>query len=279
MKTIEHEPAFQVWLFGPMTVEKRTGAQPSEELPTAAWGGRRHPRLLLKLLVLQPHRRAVRSGLLDMLWPAARTPRAFKDLTKAAGHLRRMLTTSSGDPLVLTEPGHPRFSGLAGQERLWVDGDAALDRLSRAESPGHTSLEGLRLLEKAAASFRRGDLLEGEPWPWIPRGRISRARYRCRLWLAEAYERQGRFGVAQEMFREMPREEPGDSALLFRLLPLMIHEGSTQKVQHMFSHSKERMSREHRSRFLAPGKHLGIEEDALEDGEAYAAQTSHSQHV
>ena len=146
-------PNVRVWLNGPMKVEKRTEREDDEEIPPAAWE-KVSPHLLLKALFIQSNRRALRPALLHMLWSEPDTRRASGgSTTKAVGQLRRVLTSDKENRLVITERGRVPFYCLAGQERIWVDVDAAFAALHQAEHMGRTSPGALPLLEEAASYF------------------------------------------------------------------------------------------------------------------------------
>jgi DNA-binding SARP family transcriptional activator len=184
-------PHFRIWLCGAFRVERRVGTT-YEVIRTAEWSGSSYPRLLLKALLCCPGRQARREALLELLWPETDPEQAAHYLNTATTKLRAVLRPARGqESLLLTEEDSKHYL-LEGQHLVWVDAEAALALLKEAERMGRTPPEALSFLEAAATYFQRGTFLDGEEGLWASgkRATVERARYRCRLWLAEAYEQR-----------------------------------------------------------------------------------------
>src|SRR5579883_3643476 len=191
-------PFFRVWLCGTFRAERRVGEH-YEAIQTAEWGGSTHPRQLLKALLCCPGRQGRREALIELLWPEMDFEQAVRNFNTATTKLRAVLRPARGQESLLVTEDDSTVYRVEGQPLLWVDADAGIALLKEAEQMGRMQREAFPLLEEAAAYFNRGMLLEGEEGLWVAgrRATLERARYHCRLWLAEAYERQGQPGQAE----------------------------------------------------------------------------------
>lgn len=148
---------------------------------------------MLKALLCAPGRQMHRSTLIDQVWPTAESEKASRDMSVALSCLRKILCVAAKPESVLITEGNVAGVSLAGQPVLWVDTDAAAALLDEAERQGRMSPAALPLLEEAGALFQQGTFLQDEEGQWAAgrRATVEQTRYRCRLWLAEACERQG----------------------------------------------------------------------------------------
>jgi DNA-binding SARP family transcriptional activator len=227
-------PYFRVWSCGLFRVEAQRGTAPVlyEPVRTAEWGGSNYPRLLLKALLCCPGRQARREVLIEMLWSQCEAGQASQNLNTGATKLRSLLRPGKEqESLLITEKNASSYS-LEGQRFLWVDIDAVTALLKGAEQVERTSAQALPLLEEAAKYLDRGTFLEGEEGWWVQKQRksVKETRYRCRLWLAEAYEQQGMVGQAETLLSALLADDPTDEDVLRRLLVFlhqrqMIHKG------------------------------------------------------
>src|SRR5450755_928048 len=224
-------PSFRIWLCGTFRVERRLG-NGYEPIRTTEWGGSSYPRLLLKALLCCPGRQARRDALLDMLWPDAELEQAVQNLNTAVTRLRRVLAPSKGEASLLLTDEDSRVYRLAEQSLLWVDVDVALTRLSEAERRGRTSPEALSQLEEAESYLSKGMILQDEEGQWAAgrRATVEQARYRCRLWLAEAYVQQQMPGQAETILNLLLEEDPIDEDVLARLMLLLHRQGMTHQA-------------------------------------------------
>src|SRR5450755_3719130 len=226
-----YSPLIRVWLCGTFRVERRVGSG-YELVRTTEWGGSSYPRLLLKALLCCPGRQARRDALLDMLWPDAELEQAVQSLNTAVTRLRRVLVPSKGEASLLLTDEDSHVYRLAEQSLLWVDVDAALTRLGEAERCGRTSPEALSLLEETETHFSKGMILQDEEGQWADgrRATVEQARYRTRLWLADAYEQQQMPGQAETILSLLLEEDPTDEDVLVRLMLLLHRQGMTQQA-------------------------------------------------
>ncbi len=240
-------PSFRLWTCGTFRAERLVEASGTYEIiRTAEWGGSSYPRLLLKVLLCCPGRRARREALVEMLWPETDPEQATQYINIATTKLRKVLELRKGHgSLLLTEDDYKHYL-LQGQQSLWVDVDDALALLKEAESMGRTSHEALVRLEKAAQCFNQGTFLDGEEGLWVAgkRATLERVRYRCRLWLAEAYEPQGMPGQAEMVITTLVEEDPLDEDALCRLMELLHRQGMTHKALRLYEQSVQRFDEE-----------------------------------
>ncbi len=229
-------PYFMIRLCGPFRAERRVGTG-YESVRIPEWGGSSYPRLLLKALLCSPGRQARREALLEMLWPECDLEQSTQYLNTATTKLRHVLRPTKGQESFLITEEDATLYRLEGQAFLWTDVDAALVLLNRVEHFGRTSLRGLPLLEQAAKYLGRGVLLEEEGGAWVSsrRATIDRARYRCRLWLSEAYTYHDRLGPAEAVLSLLLEEDPTDEDVVCRLMELFHRQGMTHQAFRLYS--------------------------------------------
>jgi DNA-binding SARP family transcriptional activator len=227
-----------VWTLGAFHVERRTKDGTWETVPLDEWGGNTHSRRLLKLLLCH-ERKARRGTIMEELWSRNESMLAEEYLNKAASNLRRVLHTEEQSSLLKTTNNRTTYE-LANQSHLWVDAKACESLMQEAEQVGHTTAQGLDLLKTASTYFERGRFLEDEQglWCYGKRGVVDTARYRCTLWLAEAYERQGELQRAEEQVEKLLKEEPTDESALCRLMRLLHQQGMTSEAIHRYKQTK-----------------------------------------
>jgi DNA-binding SARP family transcriptional activator len=235
-------PSFRIWSCGIFRVETLTDTASLTYKPvrTTEWGGSTYPRQLLKALLCCPGRRARREALIDMLWPECDPEQARAKMNTGTTKLRSLLRlTKDRAPLLVTEENASIYS-LADQTLLWVDAEEALALLKEVERIGRTVPQALSLLEEAASYFNRGVFLEGEEGAWVYKQRksIEEARYRCQLWLSEAYERQGQPGQAEMILSLLLAEDPTDEDALRRLLDVLHRQNMLQKGRRIYEETK-----------------------------------------
>src|SRR5450755_1686071 len=238
-------PSFRIWLCGTFRVERRLG-NGYEPVRTTEWGGSSYPRLLLKALLCCPGRQARRDALLDMLWPDAELEHAVQNLNTAVTRLRKVLAPSKGEASLLLTDEDSHVYRLEMQSLLWVDTDAALTRLGEAERYGRTSREALSLLEETETYLSKGMILQDEEGQWAAgrRATVEQARYRTRLWLADAYEQQQMPGQAEMILSQIFEEDPTDEDVLARSMVLLHRHGMTHKALRYYNEFIEVAGRE-----------------------------------
>jgi len=232
----------RAWLLGVFQVQRRTENGTWETLDKTKWE-KSYARPLFKRLLCTSGRRAQRITLIDDLWPDPEHPELVERyLNDASYHLRKVL----GAPELLQTFGHASGYQLADQSRIWTDVDECTALMTEGEKIGRTSAPAVRLLEQAQAHFERGDMLEGEAGLWCHarRGVVERLRYRCQLWLAEAYEQQGLVGQAEMQYSRLFEDNPLDEDVLCRLMSLLHRQGMTQQARRCFEETNKRFKQD-----------------------------------
>ncbi len=181
----------------------------------------RHGDTLCQMLLCQPGRRASYSWLIDQIWPLSEGDRANEYLYAAATNFR----TATSTDLLLTNRQTQSYE-LAGQDRLWIDADAALSLITQADTLGRATAEALPLLEQAVQYFRRGRFLAGieETWVQARRMHLEMMKERALVRLTEAYGQQGQHVQAQTLLSEALAQDPTNENLLCHLMQTL-HEG------------------------------------------------------
>lgn len=236
-------PSFRIFLCGGFRAERLVGTT-YEPVRTAEWGGSNYPRILLKALVCCPGRQARRETLLDMLWPEG--DQAIQNLNAATTKLRKTLQWGKGqNSLLVTEADSTQYR-LEGQATLWVDVDAAFTLLKEAERLGRKSPKALPLLEESGTLFQPGAFLQDEEGQWVAgrRATVEQTRYRCRLWLAEAYEHQSMPGQAESVLSQILEEDPTDEDVLCRLMTLLHRQGMGHQAIRVYDRVVEACTRD-----------------------------------
>lgn len=237
-------PLYRAWLCGSFRLERRAGLVYTV-LDTKEWGGHSSPRTVLKALICAARRRASRGALLAQIWPEADGEQASRDLNVAISRLRKILRPVEGQECLTTEDDSLGFS-LVEQSVFWVDADAALALLEEVVQTGPHSPVALPLLEEAWRYFQRGGFLENDEGEWAENKRaiMERGRYRCQLWLAEAYARQGMFGPAETILNELLGDDPTNEEAVCHLMDLFHQHGLTHQALLLYKQTCEVFARE-----------------------------------
>jgi hypothetical protein len=126
-------PSFRVFTCGTFLVERRDVAA-WQPVRLGEWGGSQDLRRLLKRFVCSPERHARRGTLLEDLWPDIDPKESGGYLNDAAYKLRAVLRPSNGKETLLITADDASSFRLPGQDRIWIDADAALILLEQAEA-------------------------------------------------------------------------------------------------------------------------------------------------
>lgn len=232
----------RVWLLGSFEVQRRNEQGAWKTIERNKWE-RHYARSFLARLLCLPGRRGQRTSLIDDLWPDPSNPDAVERyLTDAAYVVRKNFLPHA---LLQTLNNNAGYT-LVNQTLLWCDADACESLLQEAEQIGRTSTEALPLLEQAQRYFARGAFLESESGQWAHarRGTMERLSHRCSLWLAEAYEQQGRMGQAEMVYSRLLEEKPTDEDTLCRLLVVLQKQGMMSQVQQCYQQAKRHFQQE-----------------------------------
>jgi two-component SAPR family response regulator len=212
------QAAATIWTFGRFTI---CGAH-GERIVVGRKGD-----TLCQALLCQPGRKAESVFLAEHIWPQSEADQAVNYLYSAASAFRHRVSPD----LLLTHK-QERSYQLVGQERLWVDVDAALARLAQAEAMRGTTPEALPLLEEAARYFQRGKFLAGieETWVYARRTYVETMRERGLCRLAKAYRRCGKMQQAEVLLVEALAEDPLNENFLCLLMQIFHEEGMTHRA-------------------------------------------------
>lgn len=242
-------PLLKIFTLGEFFLERLVWAPSSEAngppryAPVAAreWDSRGPAMTMLKVLLCRPDRRAVRSGLIRIIWRNGEMLNATHALDAAASVLRRrILQTQREESLLLTlHSGGETIFRLPGQRRLWVDADELLELATLAvhmQCQGH---DPLPLLE-AAYALARGNFLEDDIYvEWAQRRRhtIEGARRRVLYQLVDLYLERAHSRQAEALlFAELERD-PADEDALCRLMVLLAQQGRRREAMQLYRHA------------------------------------------
>lgn len=234
----------RVWTLGAFCVERCLEDGTWKAVSLDEWGGNSHSRRLLKFLLCH-ERKARRGTIMEELWSRNEFLLAEEYLNKAASNLRRILHAQRYESLLKTTNNRTTYE-LDDQSHLWVDADACELLMKAAEHAGRTSTQGLAFLQEARNYFERGRFLEDEDGLWChgKGGLLDTARYRCTLWLAEAYEEQGQLQRAEVYLEKLHQEDPTDEDVLCRLLLLLHKQGMTAEAVRRYKQTQRLLERQ-----------------------------------
>lgn len=232
-----------VWLLGPFHVERKRADESWETIEKTAWE-HTYARSLLKRLLCAYERRAMRSDLMDDLWPERSMSLAEKYLNNAASRLYKVLEHDRLFQSLGTQ-GRNGYE-LADQSYIWTDIDACEALLHEAEQLGRTSAAAFPLLERVRKHFERGGILEDEGGQWCIAVRIEKeAMMRCCcIWLAEAYEAQGMLWYARTQYRRLLEINPFDEDILCRLMATLYRHGMVSDALSYYQEANHHFRRE-----------------------------------
>lgn len=236
-------PLFRIFLCGPFRVEYWYEDR-WRAVPRSAWSSNNYARLLLKHMLCHPQRSVPRSILQRDLWPGIIPKESASYLNNAVSVVRVTLRPEGAETsLLLDVEEHTRY-GLAGQELLWVDVDAALGLLHEAETIEQAGSDPLPLLEEAAALLQRGTFLEGEEHVWVRarRATVARAWRGCRLWQARLYQQREQWTPAQPLLDGLLEENPDDEDALCSLMQLLQARGRPSEALRLYEQLVERLA-------------------------------------
>ncbi|HJT59088.1 MAG TPA: BTAD domain-containing putative transcriptional regulator [Ktedonobacteraceae bacterium] len=249
-------PQFRVWTCGPLLVERWDGSA-YHPVRTSEWAGSSYPRLLLKVLVCQRGRQVRRGEVLEHLWPEIDPEESGVCLNDAAYRLRTVLRPGKGEQSLLHTGENAGSYRLAGQDKLWIDADAALSLLEQAEAAEHKGDDPLPLVEEAAQYLVRGVFLaeEEELWAYGRRATLERARHGCVLWQARLYQQRKWLRKAERLLCQLLEENPTDEDALCILMTNLHQQRRTSEALHLFKHTAH-LLREEGMEIMASTKKL-----------------------
>lgn len=228
-------PLFRVYLCGPFQVERWNGTS-YEPLSLKTWGGSNDPRRLLKRLLCSPRRQVRRGELLEDLWSEVDPNISRNYLNDAVYRLRGALCPAKGaKSLLITADDHSNLAVL-GQERLWVDADAALALLAQAELVEREGGDTVLLVQEASRLLERGQFLEEEEGLWAHgrRATIERTRHGCLLWQARLYQQRGSLRQAETLLNALIEQDAMDEDALCLLMTNLHLQQRTSEALRLF---------------------------------------------
>ncbi len=222
-----------VRLFGPLEVSRRGQDGNWQVVKKDEWNQGTPPRSVFKRLLTTPGRHLSRVDIEDDLWPETGTELADHNLSNALMVIRRII----GKDLVETSG---PLCGIADQSQVWTDLDACSTLLREAENYGCTTAEALPLLEEINKYLERGKCLEDESEAWCHavRANAERMTRQCRIWLAESYERAGKFWQAGEVYRVMTCANPPDEEALENWIQMLARHGKMREAWRCYQDHK-----------------------------------------
>src|SRR5215510_12771241 len=223
-------------LLGPFELFVGDAPAPSHRWP------RRKPKLLVKLLALQPRRQLHREQIIDLLWPDADFESAANNFHKAIHAARRAiepnLKSGSRSRFVLIRD---NLVALCAPGGVHVDVEAFESRAAaalRSDNP--------RLFE-AALDLYRGDLLPEdlyEDWA-VPQREMLREIYMTLLSrFARICEETGDYVTGIDLSRKTVAADPTNEEAHQRLMRLQALTGDMRGVSQQFRQYAEALRRE-----------------------------------
>jgi DNA-binding SARP family transcriptional activator len=236
--------------FGPLTIEWVGQPLP---FPVERLSGRgAAPALaLLRALISQPHRFALRDWLMEQFWPDSAHSRAEERLDDVASGLRSLLRPPGSQAKILHYVYGIKGSGsgyrLENYPVIWVDADAfcwCVEQAARLDRFGEPSLS---YWEQAYQLAARGTFLLEEPYSdWAAARRASlQGQYRqCVHRLTALLRQAGAREEAVLRLRTYWHAHPTDEDALRPLLELLGEQERYQEAEDYFAQAREALSQE-----------------------------------
>jgi DNA-binding SARP family transcriptional activator len=203
---------------------------------------RRKPKLLIKLLALQPNHQLHREQAMELLWPDSDPDSATNNLYKAIHMVRHALEPalkSAADSHFILTQGQQIL--LRAPERLWIDVEAFEEALDLAIEDQNTAAF------ESALAFYVSDLLAEdryEDWAATKREQL-RGRYQDLLAkLAHLYDKHGQYEKAIESWRKLVSSDPANEEAHRNLMRLYAVTGSKSRALRQFRECCEALQRE-----------------------------------
>src|SRR5437763_3039640 len=203
---------------------------------------RRKPKLLVKLLALQPHHQLHREQVMELLWPDLDAEAAINNLHKSIHAARRALepTLQAGanSHFILT---HGQQVHLHAPEKLWIDVEAfehaAAAVLKSADAEAY---------EQALALYE-GDLLTEdlyEDWTTTRRESLRALHHELLLKLAQLYERKQQYQQSIARLKELLDCDPANEEVHRALMWLYALTGHRHQALRQYQQCAATMRRE-----------------------------------
>jgi DNA-binding SARP family transcriptional activator len=216
----------EIHLLGPFRV-----AVDGREVEEHQWL-RPRPKLLIKLLALQPHHQLHREQMMEILWPDLDAEAAANNLHKNIHAARRALEpalkSGADSHFILT---YGRQIHLRAPGKLWVDVEAFEQGAAAA-----LKTSDAQAYEKALALYA-GDLLIEDPyedWTTIRRESLRALRQELLVKLSRLYETEGQYPQALERLKEIVVLNPSNEEAHRQLMRLYALVGNRQQALHQY---------------------------------------------
>ncbi|HYX41139.1 MAG TPA: BTAD domain-containing putative transcriptional regulator, partial [Pyrinomonadaceae bacterium] len=228
--------ALAIHLLGPfrVTVDERA-------IEERRWS-RRKPKLLVKLLALQPHHQLHREQAMELLWPDLDAEAAANNLHKSIHAARRALEpalqSGADSSFILTRE---QQITLSAPGRLWIDVEA----FEQAAAAALKSAD-IQACEQALVLYA-GDLLLEDPyedWTTMRRESLRALRQDLLVKLAELYEAEGRPGESIARLKEIVALDAANEAAHRQLMRLYALTGRRQQALHQYEQCCADLQRE-----------------------------------
>jgi DNA-binding SARP family transcriptional activator/TolB-like protein/Flp pilus assembly protein TadD len=233
---IDTSSSFEVHLLGPFHVVVN-GLRVADH----HWS-RHKPKLLVKLLALQPHHQLHREQLMEMLWPSLDPEAAVNNLHKTihmARHaLEPELKSAADSHFILTRSQQVQLHGPGG---LWTDVEAFEQHATEALKSGNPAAY------EATLALYKGDLLIEdlyEEWATVRREQLRMTRRHLLTKLAQLYEARGDFEQSIERLNEVVVLDPAEEEAHRQLMRLYALTGSKRQSLRQFQICCEALRKE-----------------------------------
>src|SRR5205085_8413798 len=228
--------SLEIHLLGPfrVTVDERA-------IEERRWS-RRKPKLLVKLLALQPHHQLHREQAMEFLWPDLDAAAAANNLHKSIHAARRALEpalqSGADSRFILTRE---QQITLSAPGKLWIDVEA----FEQAAAAALKSSDS-QACEQALALYT-GDLLIEDPyedWTTMRRESLRALHYDLLLKLAQLYERKQQYQQSIARLRELLDCDPADEEVHRALMRLYALTGNRHQALRQYQQCAATMRRE-----------------------------------
>jgi len=204
--------SLEVYLLGPFRIMVDERA-----IEERRWS-RRKPKLLVKLLALQPHHQLHREQVMELLWPEQEPESVSNSLHKAIHLARRTLEpalhSAADSHFILTQD---QQIILRAPTKLWIDVEAF-------EQAANAAVKGREVeAYETALTLYGGDLLPEDPyadWAATRREQLRSTRQELLLRVARLYQAQGHYRQSSERFKALVALDPANEAAHRELMHL-----------------------------------------------------------
>ena len=189
---------------------------------------RRKPKLLIKLLSLQPHHQLHREQVIEMLWPDAPPDSGNNNLHKTihmARHaLEPSLKTAADSHFIITQSQQVL---LRAPQKLWIDVDAFEEQAARAFKSND-----IRVFEEALNVYDGPLLIEDpyEDWATSRREQLRELHQGLLGELARVYESRGAYQASIDRLKELLECDAANEEVHRRLMRLYALTGNRHQA-------------------------------------------------